>query len=267
MPVLPEEAAEEAAATDANSWADAEAALQLAIDAWEAGDWRRAALYAERALAHDPESHMAMLLEGWAMIKAGRRDDGVAALERLAALPIIDANEAQIQVAAEEVAQQARVRGQRRSAGFTLAFSLDVSASAGRPIARPAPALSVQIPVWRFLAIRSDWWMTFSSSTESLAPGGPNTDWLVVAEWPIPNSIAALDFGAGVAVWRTWGAWWPEGRSTYAGVRLALGADVRTGERFGLRVETGATSWPGLYEDLGWYRQPVDARMALAFWF
>lgn len=252
-------------AADATTAEPAEAratALYLeALQRWQRGDVSGADKLAAEALGLDPDFVEAKLLYGFTQSRLGN-DAGVESLKALAADPLVDP---EVQARAARVAGRITDRYRRDQvtamAGWGLGWErrYDVLSS------EVDLMIGVEVPVWRFLRIRAEG-VFAPFDGEELGLDGPIGAIGPSASLPLGKGVWSLEGAVGLAFWGATGPYWQEGGELQVGARVVAGIDVRPWRRVGLGLDVGTNVWPGLWVELPWYGQPVDARLMMKIW-
>jgi hypothetical protein len=240
--------------------ADAREAYLAGLEAWRRGRYPEALLRAEEALAADPALEEAQLLRGYALLRTGRVEDGLAAL---------DAVDGVDDEAIADLAREAGERWTRRRSRDELALSAGQAVlfgtTYGRAAQRVAWVVEGRMPVAGPLLARA----------EVATPWGPRDDLHVVgprasvlAEVSVPLGAGGwrVDVAAGPSLWVAVGDYWPSGSAPYVGGRAAAGVDVRASRRVGFRLDGGGAWYPEADRALPFYEQHADVRAVVTLY-
>jgi hypothetical protein len=237
------------------------------LDAWKSGKHSRAWRLASEALALDPDLTPARLLAGYALLRLRRGEEGVTTLGGLDLEPGLSPLPPATLRSARRILRRHALpyrRDQWWVAVGNITFIERLGDTGG---VLNGYSFSGQAPIVENLAVRVDAVSPWGGTADALDVRGARFDVMAVAEERIDKGLWHVDLAAGPAFWAATGRYWADGWQPYIGVRAALGVDVRLGAAMGLRYEMGASAYPTAAEDLSWYAEPLDIRVALQVWF
>jgi hypothetical protein len=233
-----------------------------ALGAWDSGHWSTALQAATAVLEEQPDHDPARLIAGYSMVKLGQLDEGLVELEVVAE----EATDPDTQKRADLLLRWYRDRWRRNQLAFTLGTSVGAETLPGGPEPLGGYAAVVHVPVWNTFSANLDVSGAWRDTAGSLDIRGPRLALLVDYALPLARGLFHLDAAAGPSVWFAKGGYWPDGGQVYAGMRGAVGIDVRPKPRLGFRFEVGSSIHPGVRTVVPWYSTPFDVRIAITNW-
>lgn len=237
-----------------------------ALDAWRDHDHAAALAGARAALALDPELYAARLLEGYALLRSGEVDAGLAALNALTKAPPKSPDDEAAIRRARSIHARVTDRWRRDQLMLAAGHVIRVEGAYGGSKMVAGPTLDVEVPVTEDLGVRAELGIDWATGSDTFDLGGPTLAGLATLHQPIGRGVWSVDLAVGPVMWLGYGGYWDDGHQLYLGARAAAGLDVRFTRRFGLRTELGTRYFPAVHDTLPWYGQPFDARLDLVWW-
>lgn len=237
-----------------------------ALAAWDRGEWGTALAEAEAALAAEPGHRPARLLEGYALFRLDRPEDGVGVLQALAAEPVSTEYDGVIQRRADRLWHRWADRARRDQVAVSGGFVLPVEKRYDTILPNVGLTAEVEVPVPGPVAVRAE--VLLPVQPEGLFDvGGDYIGLEAVLHHPLGRGVWAVDAALGPELWLARGGYWSDGNQPYLGLRAAAGLDVRPARRVGFRLQAGTRWVPGALEDLPWYAVPFDLSLTTVSWW
>lgn len=239
----------------------------LALEAWRAGRHSRAWRLASEALTLDPDLTPARLLAGYALLRMRRAEEAEATLAGLALEPGASPLPPERRREAERILRRQTAPRQRDQWAVSVGNVTFVQRMGDIAVPLNGYVFAARAPLHERLAVRIDGGAPWGGTASELDIRGPRFGLYAVTAQPLGPGRFHVDLAAGPAFWIAEGRYWADGWEPYVGARAALGLDVRIGTAIGLRYEMGASVFPMAADDLTFYAEPLDFRVALETWF
>lgn len=239
----------------------------LALEAWRAGRYSRAWRLASEALTLDPDLTPARLLAGYALLRMRRTEEAEGTLAGLVLEPGASPLPPERRREAERLLRRQIAPRQRDQWAVSVGNVMFVQRMGDMAVPLNGYVFAARAPLRERLAVRIDGGAPWGGTASELDIRGPRFGLYAVTAQPLGPGVLHVDLAAGPAFWIAEGRYWADGWEPYVGARAAVGLDLRIGAAIGLRYEMGASVFPMAADDLAFYAEPLDFRIALETWF